>query len=158
MEAMMLDRIVEGFCEVDDFCQAFVPQWEASLLGPGEPAPRGPQPGLSTSEIITLLLTVQASSISRASITASPSRWLLSRHAVLRTLRQPAEKCLRAAGGLPRQPPRDQDRALLHRLHSPAGLRQSSHCPAQGVCRSGPARQDGLVLRLQAAPRLQQPQ
>src|SRR4029434_2187963 len=42
MEAMMLDRIVEGFCEVDDFCEAFVPQWEASLLGPGGPAPRGP--------------------------------------------------------------------------------------------------------------------
>ena len=38
----MLDRIVEVFCEVDDFCQAFVPQWEASLLGPGGPAPRGP--------------------------------------------------------------------------------------------------------------------
>src|SRR3954451_24600479 len=39
---MMLDRIVEVFCEVDDFCKAFVPQWEASLLGPGGPAPRGP--------------------------------------------------------------------------------------------------------------------
>jgi hypothetical protein len=80
---MMLDRIVEVFCEVDDFCKAFVPQWEASLLGTGGPAPRGPQPGLSTSEIITLLLTVQASNISRASLTASPSRWLLSRHALL---------------------------------------------------------------------------
>jgi hypothetical protein len=34
-EAMMLDRIVEVFCEVDDFCKAFVPQWEASLLGTG---------------------------------------------------------------------------------------------------------------------------
>jgi hypothetical protein len=42
MEAMMLDRIVEVFCEVDDFCQAFVPQWEASLLGTGGPVPRGP--------------------------------------------------------------------------------------------------------------------
>ena len=62
----MLDRIVEVFCEVDDFCKAFLPQWEASLLGPGGPAPRGPEPGLSSSEIITLLLTVQASSISRA--------------------------------------------------------------------------------------------
>jgi hypothetical protein len=31
----MLDRIVEVFCEVDDFCKAFVPQWEASLLGTG---------------------------------------------------------------------------------------------------------------------------
>jgi hypothetical protein len=114
---MMLDRIVEVFCEVDDFCQAFLPQWEASLLGTGGPAPRGPQPGLSTSEIITLLLTVQASSISRASITASPSRWLLSRHAVLRALRHPAEKRLRAAGVLPAQSPRD--RALLHRFHRP---------------------------------------
>ena len=52
----MLDRIVEVFCEVDDFCEAFRPQWRTSLLGTGEPAPRGPRPGLSTSEIITLLL------------------------------------------------------------------------------------------------------
>src|ERR671921_504498 len=44
---------------------------------------------------------------------------LLSRHAVLRALRRPAETCLRAAGVLPRQPPRDQDRALLHRFHRP---------------------------------------
>src|SRR5918993_2669644 len=58
---MMLDRIVEVFCEVDDFCQAFAPQWEASLLGTDGPAPRGPQPGLSTSEIITLLLVLHSS-------------------------------------------------------------------------------------------------
>src|SRR3954463_4824291 len=58
---MMLDRIVEVFCEVDDFCQAFLPQWEASLLGTGGPAPRGPQPGLSTSEILTLLLVLPSS-------------------------------------------------------------------------------------------------
>src|SRR4051795_8338199 len=66
-----------------------------------------------------LCSTVQASSISRASITASPSRWLLSRHAVLRALRRPAEKRLRAAGGLPAQSPGDQDWALLHRFHRP---------------------------------------
>src|SRR6188768_3935456 len=58
---MMLDRIVEVFCEVDDFCQAFVPQWEASLLSTGGPARRGPQPGLSPSEIITLLLVHHSS-------------------------------------------------------------------------------------------------
>src|SRR3954463_9545885 len=74
---------------------------------------------MSPSEIITLLLTVQVLNISRASITASPSRWLLSRHAVLRALRRPAEKRLRAAGVLPAQSPGDQDRALLHRLHRP---------------------------------------
>src|SRR5688572_20177030 len=58
---MMLDRIVEVFCEVDDFCKAFVPQWEASLLGTGGPVPRGPEPGLSSSEIITLLLVLHSS-------------------------------------------------------------------------------------------------
>src|SRR3954447_26076119 len=83
------------------------------------PAGRRHAGRMSPSEIITLLLTVQASSISRASITASPSGWLLSRHAVLRALRRPAEKCLRAAGVLPAQSPGDQDRALLHRFHRP---------------------------------------
>src|ERR671913_1844272 len=61
MEAMMLDRIVEVFCEVDDFCQAVLPQWETSLLATGGAAPRGPEPGLSTSEIITLLLVLHSS-------------------------------------------------------------------------------------------------
>src|SRR3954447_18170250 len=126
MEAMMLDRIVEVFCEVDDFCQAFLPHWEASLLSPGGPAPR-----VSPSEIITLLLTVQASNISRASITASPSRWLLSWHALLRALRHPAEKRLRAAGVLPDQPSGEKDRDLLHRLHRPA-----TPIALTGICRS----------------------
>src|SRR5688500_17230054 len=58
---MMLDRIVEVFCEVDDFCKAFLPHWEAFLIGTGGPAPRGPQPALSTSEIITLLLVLHSS-------------------------------------------------------------------------------------------------
>src|SRR3954454_17328127 len=74
---------------------------------------------MSPSEIITLLLTVPASNISRASITASPSRWLLSRHALLRALCHPAEKRLRAAGVLPDQPSGEKDRDLVHRLHRP---------------------------------------
>src|SRR5215831_17073793 len=56
----MLDRLVETFCAVDDFCQAFVPQWEAYLLRTGT-APRGPQPGLVVSEIITILLMLHSS-------------------------------------------------------------------------------------------------
>src|SRR5687768_12503316 len=123
------------------FCP--VKYWEASLLGTGGLAPR-----MSPSEIITLLLTVQVSNISRASITASPSRWLLSRHAVLRALRRPAEKCFRAAGGLPAQPPGDQDRSLLHRLHRPCdNHRLNRHLPVWPSA--------ARVLRLQAAPRLQ---
>src|SRR3954447_19589754 len=68
MEAMMLDRNVEVFCKVDDFCQAFVPHWEASLLGPGGPAPRRPQPGLSSSEIITLLLVLHSSGLNNLKV------------------------------------------------------------------------------------------
>src|SRR3954466_907376 len=60
-EAMMLDRIVEVFWEGYDFCQAFVPQWGAALIGTGGPARRGPEPGLSPSEIITLLLVFHSS-------------------------------------------------------------------------------------------------
>ena len=71
----MLDRIVEVFCEVDDFCQAFVPQWEASQLGTGGPAPRGPQPGLSTSEIITLLLVHHSSGFNLNRAVERPWRW-----------------------------------------------------------------------------------
>ena len=56
----MLDRLTEIFCEVDDFCQAFEAQWKAYLLGSGA-APRGPKPGLSVSEIITLLLVLHSS-------------------------------------------------------------------------------------------------
>jgi len=55
----MLERLTEVFCEVDDFCQAFEAQWQAYLIGSGA-APRGPQPGLAVSEIITLLLVLHS--------------------------------------------------------------------------------------------------
>jgi hypothetical protein len=44
----MLERLVETFCAVDDFCKAFLPQWEAYLISEGT-SPRGPDPGLSVS-------------------------------------------------------------------------------------------------------------
>ena len=56
----MLDRLTEVFCEVDDFCQAFEEQWQPYLIGL-RAAPRGPRPGLSVSEIITLLLVLHSS-------------------------------------------------------------------------------------------------
>ena len=56
----MLERLTEVFCEVDDFCQAFEAQRQAYLLGSGA-TPRGPQPGLAVSEIITLLLVLHSS-------------------------------------------------------------------------------------------------
>lgn len=56
----MFDRLVEVFCEVDDFCKAFEVQREAHLIGCGE-KPRGPEPGLCDSEIITMLLMLHSS-------------------------------------------------------------------------------------------------
>ena len=56
----MLERLVETFCAVDDFCKAFLPQWEAYLIRNGT-APRGPEPGLAISEIITILLMLHGS-------------------------------------------------------------------------------------------------
>jgi len=56
----MLERLVETFCAVDDFCKAFLPQWEAYLIRNGT-APRGPKPGLCVSEIITILLMLHGS-------------------------------------------------------------------------------------------------
>src|SRR3954464_749289 len=52
----MFDRLVEDFCQFDDFCQAFGPHWEARLLSQeAQPAKkRGPQAGLADSEIMTI--------------------------------------------------------------------------------------------------------
>ncbi len=43
------------FVEVDDFCQQFIPAWEASLLDSGEKQRRKPC-RMSTSEVMTLLI------------------------------------------------------------------------------------------------------
>jgi hypothetical protein len=50
----MLERLTEVLCEIDDFCQTFEAQWQTYPLGT-EAVPREPKPGLSVSEIITLL-------------------------------------------------------------------------------------------------------
>ena len=46
----MLERLVETFCEVDDFCKALMPQWEAYPLGSGSasrrPVTRVPAKGI----------------------------------------------------------------------------------------------------------------
>ena len=45
----MFDRLVEDFCQFDDFCQAFGPHWEARLLSQEAQLgkKRGPQAGLT---------------------------------------------------------------------------------------------------------------
>ena len=60
MERIMLDRLVEVFCEVDDFCKAFQDASESHRIGNGQGS-RGPDPGLAEAEIITLLLVLHSS-------------------------------------------------------------------------------------------------
>jgi hypothetical protein len=55
----MLERLEAVFCEVDDFCKALQAPWAAHLIGCGA-QPRGPEPGLADSEIITLLLALHS--------------------------------------------------------------------------------------------------
>jgi hypothetical protein len=59
----MFDRLVERFCEFDDFCNAVRTQWEAMLLTEGHASYRqhGPGGGLTDSEIMTLLVLYHSS-------------------------------------------------------------------------------------------------
>jgi Transposase DDE domain len=52
----MLDRLVEIFCAMDDFCKAFFLQWAALQLSAGKVWERGPECGLSASEIMTIVV------------------------------------------------------------------------------------------------------
>src|SRR3954447_13342942 len=59
----MFDRLVEDFCQFDDFCQAFGPHWQARLLRqeaqPGKK--RGPQAGVGGRGVLTILVLYHSS-------------------------------------------------------------------------------------------------
>lgn len=59
----MLDRLVETFCDFDDFCKSIRTQWEATLVTDSKTPKRkyGPEAGLVDSEIMTLLVLYHAS-------------------------------------------------------------------------------------------------
>ena len=61
----MLDRLVERFCEFDDFCQKIRAEWEAYLVADGHAPERkhGPQAGLCDSEIMTLVVLYHSSQL-----------------------------------------------------------------------------------------------
>ncbi|MDI1231851.1 MAG: IS982 family transposase [Methylobacter sp.] len=50
---MILTRL---FCDVDDFCQTFIPEWEKTLIETGERKRKKQQRCISCSEIITLIV------------------------------------------------------------------------------------------------------
>ena len=49
-----MDSLLELFCDVDDFCQIFLPMWRKQLLSAGE-IQRQRERSLSVSEIMTIL-------------------------------------------------------------------------------------------------------
>lgn len=60
----MLDRLVEVFCDFDDFCNAVKPEWEAMLIDNGvqtSQSRHGPECGLHDSEIMTILVLYHTS-------------------------------------------------------------------------------------------------
>lgn len=52
---MSEDKLIEIFCQVDDFCEDFLPQIEAQLIGEGQQIRRRPR-SMEESEILTLVL------------------------------------------------------------------------------------------------------
>jgi hypothetical protein len=50
-----MDSLLELFCDVDDFCQQFVPVWRSKLIASGE-IQRQRERSLSISEIMTILI------------------------------------------------------------------------------------------------------
>ena len=50
-----MDRLLNLFCDVDDFCQSFVPQWRSQLIETGQ-RHRQRQSRLSMSDIITIII------------------------------------------------------------------------------------------------------
>lgn len=55
-----LNKLVEIFCEVDDFCQVFIPQWQKQLLEDGT-RKRRRECRLSPSEIMTIVIAFHCS-------------------------------------------------------------------------------------------------
>ena len=159
----MFDRLVEDFCQIDDFCRAFYPCWQARLLPEAtQPAKRrGPEAGLADSEIMTIIVLYHSSrfrhfkafyqgvvlALLRPAFPKAPcyARFIALTHHVW----VPLIVFLHTRMG--------KDRDLLHRQHAAAGVSPAAHPPPQGVCRSGRSWQDqhGLVLRLQAASGVQ---
>jgi hypothetical protein len=59
----MFDRLVERFCEFDDFCQSIRMEWEAYLLADGHRSKQkhGPRGGMCDSELMMLLVLYHSS-------------------------------------------------------------------------------------------------
>lgn len=55
-----MHKLVEVFCDVDDFCAVFIPEWEKTLLTDG--TRKRQRPGRMTmSEVMTIIILFQMS-------------------------------------------------------------------------------------------------
>ncbi len=52
-----MNKIVEIYCDVDDFCRIFVPEWEKRCLTDGS-RKRRRQGRMTSSEVITLIICI----------------------------------------------------------------------------------------------------
>lgn len=50
-----MKNLVELFCDVDDFCKIFIPQWQKQLLADGT-RQRQRETRMSTSELMTIVI------------------------------------------------------------------------------------------------------
>ena len=50
-----MDNLVETFCNVDDFCELFIPQWEQTLIEDGT-RKRRRKGRMNASEIMTIII------------------------------------------------------------------------------------------------------
>jgi len=55
-----MNKLTEIFCDVDDFCKVFMPEWEAQLLADGA-RKRNHQSRMTMSEIMTIIITFHSS-------------------------------------------------------------------------------------------------
>jgi hypothetical protein len=51
-----MNKLVELFCDVDDFCKVFIPQWQKQLLEDGT-LKRQRSGRMTTSEIMTIVVS-----------------------------------------------------------------------------------------------------
>ena len=54
-QGLGMNKLVELFCDVDDFCKVFIPQWENQLLEEGT-RKRNRHGRMTTSEIMTIVV------------------------------------------------------------------------------------------------------
>jgi hypothetical protein len=52
-----MDALVDIFCDVDDFCRVFIPEWEKHQLADGS-RKRQRDSRMTTSEIMTIIILV----------------------------------------------------------------------------------------------------